>query len=116
LIDAIAAQASDHPAAVMPGRTHLQHAQPILLAHHLLAHAWPLVRDLERVRDWRARAQQSPYGAGAVAGNALGLDPLIAARELNLGDPMPNSVDATASRDVVAEFEYIAAQIGIDLS
>jgi argininosuccinate lyase len=56
LIDAIAAQASTHPDAVMPGRTHLQHAQPILLAHHLLAHAWPLVRDLERLRDWRVRA------------------------------------------------------------
>ena len=56
LIDAIAAQAAAHPDAVMPGRTHLQHAQPILLAHHLLAHAWPLVRDLERLRDWRVRA------------------------------------------------------------
>ncbi|WP_309711575.1 lyase family protein, partial [Pseudolysinimonas sp.] len=60
LIDAIAAQASAHPDAAMPGRTHLQHAQPILLAHHLLAHAWPLVRDLERLRDWRVRAQASP--------------------------------------------------------
>lgn len=116
LIDAIASQASAHPGAVMPGRTHLQHAQPILLAHHLLAHAWPLVRDLERLRDWRVRAQQSPYGAGALAGGALGLDPVLVASELNLGEPMANSIDATASRDVVAEFAYIGAQIGIDVS
>jgi argininosuccinate lyase len=116
LIDAIAGQASAHPDAVMPGRTHLQHAQPVLLAHHLLAHAWPLVRDLERLRDWRSRARQSPYGAGALAGGALGLDPVIVATELNLGDPMANSIDATASRDAVAEFAYIGAQIGIDVS
>ena len=116
LIDAIAAQAATHQAAVMPGRTHLQHAQPILLAHHLLAHAWPLVRDLERLRDWRGRAARSPYGAGALAGGALGLDPRIVATELGLGEPMANSIDATASRDVVAEFAYIAAQLGVDLS
>jgi argininosuccinate lyase len=116
LIDAIAAQAATHPDAVMPGRTHLQHAQPVLLAHHLLAHAWPLVRDLERLRDWRVRATQSPYGAGALAGGALGLDPAPIAAELGLGAPMANSIDATASRDVVAEFAYISAQIGVDLS
>ena len=63
------------PEAIMPGRTHLQHAQPILLAHHLQAHAWPLVRDLERLRDWSARAAVSPYGGGALAGSTLGLDP-----------------------------------------
>jgi argininosuccinate lyase len=116
LIDAIAGQASAHPDAVMPGRTHLQHAQPILLAHHLLAHAWPLVRDLERIRDWRVRATASPYGAGALAGGSLGLDPDAVASELGLGAPMPNSIDATASRDVVAEFAYLTAQLGIDLS
>ncbi len=116
LIDAIAGQASAHPDAVMPGRTHLQHAQPILLAHHLLAHAWPLVRDLQRICDWRVRATASPYGAGALAGGSLGLDPDAVASELGLGAPMPNSIDATASRDVVAEFAYIAAQLGIDLS
>ncbi|MDQ1555590.1 MAG: argininosuccinate lyase [Actinomycetota bacterium] len=116
LVDAIAAQAEAHENAPMPGRTHLQHAQPVLLAHHLLAHAWPLVRDLERLRDWRARASASPYGAGALAGGALGLDPVLIANELGLGAPIPNSIDATSSRDVVAEFAYVAAQIGIDLS
>ena len=116
LIGAIVAQAEAHPDAVMPGRTHLQHAQPVLLAHHLLAHAWPLVRDLERVRDWAARADRSPYGAGALAGSSLGLDPALVAAELGFSGPSENSIDATASRDLVAEFAYIAAQIGIDLS
>ncbi len=116
LIDAIAAQAQVHGDAVMPGRTHLQHAQPVLLAHHLLAHAWPLLRDLERVRDWRVRASTSPYGAGALAGSSLGLDPDFIARELGFRGPTENSIDATASRDVVAEFAYITAQLGIDLS
>lgn len=116
LIEALAQQADAHPDAVMPGRTHLQHAQPVLLAHHLLAHAWPLVRDLERLRDWWARADRSPYGSGALAGSSLGLDPALVAAELGFGGPTENSIDATASRDLVAEFAYIAAQIGIDLS
>ena len=116
LIDAINAQAEKAGGAILPGRTHLQHAQPVLLAHHLLAHAWPLVRDLERLRDWRGRASASPYGAGALAGSSLGLDPALVARELGLARPSENSIDATASRDVVAEFAFIAAQLGIDLS
>ena len=116
LIDAIAAQATAHPTAPMPGRTHLQHAQPVLLAHHLLAHTWPLVRDLERLRDWRARASVSPYGSGALAGSSLGLDPQYIADALGLTRPAENSIDATASRDVVAEFAFVTAMIGIDLS
>jgi argininosuccinate lyase len=116
LLDAIASQVDAHGTAVMPGRTHLQHAQPVLLGHHLLAHAWPLVRDLERLHDWRRRASASPYGAGALAGGTLGLDPELVARELGLGAPTENSIDATASRDVVAEFAYVAAQVGVDLS
>jgi argininosuccinate lyase len=115
-IDALVAQAEKHDGAIMPGRTHLQHAQPVLLAHHLLAHAWPLVRTLERLRDWRMRASTSPYGAGALAGTSLGLDPALVATELGLSRPTENSIDATASRDVVAEFAFIAAQLGIDLS
>lgn len=116
LVEAILGQAEAHPAAIMPGRTHLQHAQPVLLAHHLAAHAWPLVRNLERLRDWRARASLSPYGSGALAGSSLGLDPQLVARELGLTAPTPNSIDGTAARDVVAEFAFIAAQISIDLS
>jgi len=116
LIDAIAAQADAAGDAPMPGRTHMQHAQPILLAHHLLAYAWPLVRTLERVRDWRVRAALSPYGGGALAGNGFGLDVDLVARELGLAGPSENSLDATASRDVVAEFAFITAQLGVDLS
>ncbi|WP_109211820.1 MULTISPECIES: argininosuccinate lyase [Microbacterium] len=116
LVDALVAQAEAHPDAIMPGRTHLQHAQPVLLAHHLQAHAWPLVRDLERLRDWSARAGVSPYGGGALAGSTLGLDPQLVARELGLDRPAENSLDGTAARDVVAEFAFIAAMIGIDVS
>ncbi|WP_053384285.1 argininosuccinate lyase [Leucobacter celer] len=116
LLDAIAEQAGKHPDAILPGRTHLQHAQPVLLAHQLAAHAWPIVRDLERLRDWSQRASASPYGGGALAGSSLGLDPRLVAEELGLGDPLENSIDGTAARDVVAEFAFICAQIGIDLS
>ena len=117
LIDAVAAQAETHEHAIMPGRTHLQHAQPVLLAHHLLAHAWPLVRDLERLRDWRVRASTSPYGAGALAGIEPRPRPRPRRRRTRARPARAeNSIDATASRDVVAEFAYIAAQLGIDLS
>jgi argininosuccinate lyase len=116
LVDAIVAQAEAHPAAIMPGRTHLQHAQPVLLAHHLQAHGWPLVRDLERLRDWSVRAAVSPYGGGALAGSTLGLDAASVARDLGLAAPADNSLDATASRDVVAEFAFVTAMIGIDVS
>ena len=116
LVDAISTQARQHTTSAMPGRTHLQHAQPVVLGHHLAAHAWPLVRDLERIRDWRVRASVSSYGSGALAGSSLGLDPALVARELGLSGPPENSMDATSSRDVVAEFAYIASQIGIDVS
>lgn len=116
LIDALVAKAEAHPDAIMPGRTHLQHAQPVLLAHTLLAHAWPLVRDIERLRDWFARSAISPYGGGALAGSSLGLDADAIAVELGLAHAAENSIDGTSSRDVVAEFAYIGAQIGIDIS
>jgi argininosuccinate lyase len=116
LIDALAAQAETNETAIMPGRTHLQHAQPVLLAHHLFAHCWPLVRDLERFNDWNKRSDFSPYGSGALAGNTLGLDSSVIATELGFSAVVENSIDGTASRDLVAEFAYITAQIGIDLS
>ena len=116
VVDALVAQAEAHPEAIMPGRTHLQHAQPVLLAHHLQAHAWPLVRDLERFRDWSARAAVSPYGGGALAGSTLGLDPQLVARELGLDRPAENSLDGTSARDVVAEFAFITAMIAVDVS
>ena len=116
LADVLADHAETHLGAVMPGRTHLQTAQPVLLSHHLLAHAWPLLRDVARLRDWDVRAAESPYGAGALAGSSLGLDPEGVAAELGMGRSSPNSIDGTASRDFVAEFAFVAAQAGIDLS
>ena len=116
VVDALIDQADAHPGAPMPGRTHLQHAQPVLLAHHLLAHAWPLLRDVERWTDWDRRAARSPYGSGALAGSSLGLDPAAVAAELGFDGPVENSIDGTASRDVVAEFAFVAAMAGVDLS
>ncbi|MEO3938683.1 argininosuccinate lyase [Dermatophilaceae bacterium Soc4.6] len=116
VVDAIVAQATTHVDVPMPGRTHLQHAQPVLLAHHLLAHAWPLLRDVERLRDWDARADASPYGSGALAGSSLGLDPQAVAIELAFSRSVDNSIDGTASRDVAAEFAFVAAMIAIDVS
>jgi argininosuccinate lyase len=117
LVEALQAQARDHLDVVMPGRTHLQHAQPVLLSHHLLAHAWPLLRDVDRLRDWDARvAGDSPYGSGALAGSSLGLDPRAVAHELGFTESSANSIDGTASRDFVAEYAFVAAMIGIDLS
>ncbi|WP_062294540.1 argininosuccinate lyase [Demequina phytophila] len=116
LVDALLGQADRHLDAPMPGRTHFQHAQPVTLGHALMAHAWPLLRDVERLTDWDARAAFSPYGGGALAGNTLGLDPAAVAAELGFLGPCENSIDATASRDVVAEFAWVAAMIGVDLS
>jgi argininosuccinate lyase len=121
LVDVLAAQAGEHlvpgEESVMPGRTHLQHAQPVLLAHHLLAHAWPLLRDVERLRDWDVRvASDSPYGSGALAGQTLGLDPEAVAAELGFTGSSANSIDGTSSRDFAAEFAFVTAQVGVDLS
>jgi len=116
VVDALVAQAEAAGDAIMPGRTHLQHAQPVLLAHHLLAHAWPLLRDVDRYADWDRRAAVSPYGSGALAGSSLGLDPAAVAADLGFDGPVENSIDGTASRDVVAEFAWVSAMLGVDLS
>ena len=109
--------AEEHPEAAMPGRTHLQHAQPVLFAHHVLAHAQALARDAERLRQWDERTAVSPYGSGALAGSSLGLDPEAVAAELGFGGgSSANSIDGTASRDFVAEFAFVTAMIGVDLS
>ncbi|WP_181310812.1 argininosuccinate lyase [Nocardioides campestrisoli] len=117
LVEVLSGQAQDHLDVIMPGRTHLQHAQPVLLSHHLLAHAWPLLRDVDRLRDWDARvAADSPYGSGALAGSTLGLDPEAVAAELGFTGSTANSLDGTASRDFVAEFAFVTAMIGVDVS
>ena len=114
--DALVGQAQRHSGVAMPGRTHLQHAQPVLLSHHLLAHVWPLLRDVDRLRDWDRRSDVSPYGSGALAGSSLGLDPAAVAADLGFARPADNSIDATASRDVAAEFLFVLAMTAVDLS
>jgi argininosuccinate lyase len=116
LIEVITDRAQEHLGSAIPGRTHMQHAQPVLLSHHLLAHTWPLVRDIERLRDWRVRANVSPYGAGALAGSSLGLDPNLVANELGFAATTQNSIDGTSARDVVSEFTFVMSLIGINLS
>ena len=116
VVDALLAQADRHHGVAMPGRTHLQHAQPVLLSHHLLAHVWPLLRDVERFRDWDRRADASPYGSGALAGSSLGLDPQAVAADLGFARAVENSIDGTASRDVAAEFAFVCAMTAVDIS
>ena len=116
VVDALVQQADRHIGVPMPGRTHLQHAQPVLLAHHLLAHAWALLRDVQRLQDWDARTNVSPYGSGALAGSSLGLDPEAVAADLGFAASVENSIDGTASRDFVAEFSFVAAMAAVDVS
>ncbi len=116
LVGALATQAANYPDAIMPGKTHMQSAQPILLAHHLLAHAHPLLRDVDRIVDLDKRTAVSPYGSGALAGSSLGLDPDAIAERLGFTTAAENSVDATAARDFAAEAAFVLAMIGVDLS
>ena len=116
LVNALIEQSEKAGRTVMPGRTHMQHAQPVLLAHQLMAHAWPLIRDVQRLSDWDKRINASPYGSGALAGNTLGLDPEAVARELGFSRVTDNSIDGTAARDLVAEFAFVAAMTCVDIS
>lgn len=116
LCSAILAQAETHAETISPGFTHLQHAQPVTLGHELAKHVHALLRDVDRLDDWQVRACRSPLGAGALAGSSLGLDPHAAAKDLGLGDPLANSIDAVSDRDWVAEFLFIAAMLGVHLS
>ncbi len=100
----------------LPGYTHLQRAQPVLLAHHLLAHGWALARDVDRLFDARRRLDVSPLGAGALAGSSLPLDPDGVAAELGFSATFDNSLDAVSDRDFVAESLFVLALIGVHLS
>jgi argininosuccinate lyase len=102
--------------AYLPGYTHLQRAQPVLLAHHLLAHGWALARDLDRMVDTHARVNISPLGAGALGGSTLPLDPDGVAAELGFARRFSNSLDAVADRDFVAETLFDLALLGVHLS
>lgn len=113
---ALIAQAEHNLGVAAPGMTHLQHAQPVLFSHQLLAHVQPLTRDIDRLRDWDRRTAVSPLGSGALAGSSLPLDPQATAAELGFDAAAPNSMDAVADRDFVAEFLFAAALIGVHLS
>ncbi|MEJ5256345.1 MAG: argininosuccinate lyase [Acidimicrobiales bacterium] len=102
--------------AYLPGYTHLQRAQPVLLAHHLLAHGWALARDVDRLLDTRRRLDVSPLGAGALAGSSLRLDPAGVAEDLGFAAAFENSLDAVSDRDFVAETLFDLALAGVHLS
>jgi argininosuccinate lyase len=102
--------------AYLPGYTHLQRAQPVLLAHHLLAHGWALARDVDRLLDARRRTDVSPLGAGALAGSSLPLDPAGTALDLGFSRVFDNSLDAVSDRDFVAEALFDLALLGVHLS
>jgi argininosuccinate lyase len=109
-------RARAHVGDVMPGVTHLRAAQPVTLAHHLCAHAWALVRDLERLDGSRGRAARSPLGAGALATSTLGLDAGATADRLGFDAPFANSLDAVSDRDIAQEFVAVAAICATHLS
>ena len=116
LIRGLVDRAREHAETVVPGTTHARFAQPVTLGHHLLAHAWALLRDLERFDGWSGRAAVSPLGAGALATSTLGLDPAATATRLGLPSAFANSLDAVSDRDVVLEFLSTAAICGMHLS
>lgn len=114
--ETLAARATEAGEAYLPGYTHLQQAQPVLLAHHLLAHGWALARDVDRLIDARDRADVSPLGAGALAGSSLPLDPDGVASDLGFASRFENSLDAVSDRDFVAESLFALALLGVHLS
>ncbi|MGH3544521.1 MAG: argininosuccinate lyase [Mycobacteriales bacterium] len=116
LCDALISQARGNPDVPAPGMTHLQHAQPVLFSHQLLAHVQSFARDLDRLVDWDTRTSRCPLGAGALAGSSLPLDPVAVAAELGFDAPCENSIDAVSDRDFVAEFLFITALLGVHLS
>jgi argininosuccinate lyase len=114
--DVLLERATEAGDAYLPGYTHLQRAQPVLLAHHLLAHAWALSRDVDRLLATYRRLDVSPLGAGALAGSSLPLDPDGVAQDLGFGARFENSLDAVSDRDFVAEILFDVALLGVHLS
>ncbi len=112
----ITEQAEQHIETVMPGYTHLQRAQPISLAHHLLAYFWMFERDVERLTDNQKRIRKSPLGAGALAGTTFPIDRFRSAELLGFESVYPNSLDAVSDRDFVIEYLGIASTVMMHLS
>ncbi|HXY71115.1 MAG TPA: argininosuccinate lyase [Actinomycetota bacterium] len=116
LVETLARHAERHTQTTLPGYTHLQRAQPVTLAHHLLAHAFALLRDADRLERAGAAADVSPLGAGALAGSTLGIDPAATARSLGFSAAFDNSIDAVASRDFAVEFLSACLSTALGLS
>lgn len=116
LAQALASQAETHLHTPVPGFTHLQSAQPVVFGHQLLAHAQPLLRDLQRFQDWDRRAAVSPLGAAALAGSTFALNPEIAAVDQGYETSAENSIDAVGSRDAAIEFLFVCSLTLIDIS
>ncbi|MCL4272123.1 MAG: argininosuccinate lyase, partial [Anaerolineales bacterium] len=116
LQSALVEQAEKADDTVMPGYTHLQRAQPILLAHWWLSHYWSLQRDLERLQDLTKRVSVLPLGSGALAGVPFEIDRIALAQSLGFTDVSQNSIDGVSARDFVAEYLFCATMIGIHLS
>ena len=116
LQDVLAQRAREAADVYLPGYTHMQRAQPVLLAHHLLAHGWALARDVDRLLTTVDRLNISPLGAGALAGSSLPLDPDYVAAELGFHGRFENSLDAVSDRDFVAESLFDLALLGVHLS
>lgn len=116
LQEVLLARATEAGDAYLPGYTHLQRAQPVLLAHHLLAHGWALARDLDRLLATRDRADVSTLGAGALAGSSLALDPAGTAEDLGFATVFDNSLDAVSDRDFVAETLFDLSLLAIHIS
>lgn len=116
LQEVLADRARDAGGVYLPGYTHLQRAQPVLLAHHLLAHCWAFSRDVDRLCATVDRLDVCPLGAGALAGSSLPLDPASVASELGFGRSFQNSMDAVSDRDFVAEALFDLALLGVHLS
>jgi argininosuccinate lyase len=114
--EALLAQAEQAGDAVMPSYTHLQRAEPVLVAHWMLAYVEMILRDADRLNDCSARLNYCPLGSGAVAGATLKLDRTIAARELGFLAPTANSMDATSDRDFILEYLQALTFVGLHLS
>jgi argininosuccinate lyase len=116
LVNTLVSVGEKNATAYLPGYTHLQRAQPVLLSHHLQAHAWSLLRDVDRIFDARRRLNVSPLGAGALAGTSLPIQPEVTAKLLGFDEPFANSMDAVSDRDFVAESLFDIALLGVHLS
>ena len=112
---ALVEAAETHRDLILPGYTHLQRAQPILLSHHLLAHFWAFSRDMERLDAAREAANVSPLGAAALGGTSHPIDPTLTAAELGMR-PLVNSLDAVSERDFALDLLYACATLGVHLS